>query len=301
MAEQLVKLFQKEIQKGLFPDNAFYKLSKLDGGININAATVQIPQRGTGATVSVNPSSFPLTAAQRTDDVKEYNVDLYHTSPTHILDKNELEVNYNKRADILEDHVDNLNTRIADDMGYNWAATAATIATTGANRAAGYVGATGNRKAVTYDDLQAVCKQFDIDNIPMEGRYGLLTPTMFQDIMKLDEFISIDYMKEKPVSSGLIGEIFGIKLFKRSKVLRYNTGNTAKKQLSSAVVGTDNEGALFWHKNFVRRAEGNAKIYSDNDNPLYLGSIINAAVRAGGMSGRTNGEGVISLVEAPGA
>jgi hypothetical protein len=34
MAEQLVKLFSKEIQSNLFPKNEFYKRSRLDAGID---------------------------------------------------------------------------------------------------------------------------------------------------------------------------------------------------------------------------------------------------------------------------
>jgi hypothetical protein len=38
-------------------------------------------------------------------------------------------------------------------------------------------------------------------------------------------------------------------------------------------------------------------MYADMDNPLYLGSIFNASVRAGAMIGRTDSKGVYALVQ----
>ena len=297
MAEQLVKLFSKDIQSNLFPDNAFYKQSKLDGGIDVNAQTVQIPQSGAAPTVQVNPSSFPLTAAQRVDNVKEYDVDLFATTPIHIRDVNEAVINYSKRADVLRDHISTLNTTIGDNMANAWGNTVTDniLKTTGAARPASVSGG-ADKRAITYNDIVSVDELMDIQDIPMEGRNLLVSARMYSDLLKIDEFISIDYANSKAAVNGAVGTILGFNVFKRSRTLFYDD-TFGKKPFQSAGAATDRDAAIFWHPSFVRRAEGNVDVYSDIKNPLYLGSIFNAAVRNGGMIGRTDEKGVVTLVQ----
>ena len=298
MAEQLVKLFGKEIQKNLFPDNAFYKNSRLDGGINVNAKTVQVPQSGSIPTVVTNPTSFPLAIGSRVDDVKEYDVDLFATNPIHIQDVNMMVINYDKRSDVLSDHTLVLNTTIADKMAHVWAPdgtdAAKIIKTTGQSRPSSVAGGTA-KKAVNYNDVVALGAAMDSEDIPEDGRYLLVDAQMYSDLLKINEFISFDY-KAKAVSTGAVGTILGFTVYKRSRALFYD-GSFLLKAFPNVPAATDRSGILAWHQSFVRRAEGNVKIYADTDKPDYLGSIYNAAVRGGGMIGRTDEKGVFALVQ----
>ena len=298
MAEQLVKLFGRDIQKNLFPDNAFYKNSRLDGGINVNAKTVQVPQSGSEPSILTNPSSFPLAITQRTDDTKEYSVDLLATQPIHIEDVNLMVINYDKRQDVLSDHTMALNTAVAGRMAYAWAPDGSNAAkilkTTGGTRPSSVSGGAA-KKAVTYDDIVALGAAMDLENVPEDGRYLLADAQMYSDLLKINEFISFDY-KEKAVSTGAIGTILGFTVYKRSTAVFYDdTFNI--KAYGDAPATTDRGGILAWHKSFVRRAEGSVKIYADTDKPEYLGSVYNAAVRTGGMIGRTDEKGVFALVQ----
>ena len=169
MAEQIVTLFGKELQPKLFPANDFYKQSKVDGGIDINAKFVEVPQAGASPTVIVNPTSFPLTPGQRTDDVLVYGVDHYATTPTLITDVNEMIINYSKRASVIQDHADVLNSRVAAGIGYAWSPTLASqiSRTTGtADASALAPGATGVRKVLTRADLSLLATKFDRDDVP---------------------------------------------------------------------------------------------------------------------------------------
>ena len=300
MAEQITKLFGKEIQKNLFPVNEFYKQSKLDANVSAEYGIVQVPQSGSSPTVIVNPSSFPLTASQRTDNVKEYTVDAFATSPIHITDVNEALTNYSKRADILEDHIRVLNTRIADEMAYRWAPTLGTqkIFTTGtADASALAPGATGTRKVLTREDLSNLAIMFDKDDVDTNARNILVDASLYAQLLRIDSFINFDYTNKKPVVDGQIGEIFGMKVFKRSRSTIFDASN-AKKAVGASTATTDNLAIIAWANNFVRRAEGTVKMYSDIDNPLYLGSVFNAQVRAGGTAGRLDEKGVYALIQA---
>ncbi len=298
MAEQITKLFSKDIQNNLFPKNEFYKKSKLDANVSADWGVVQVPQAGATPSIVVNPSSFPLTVSQRTDDVKEYNVDAFATTPIHISDVNEALTNYDKRMSIIADHTKALNTRIADEMAYVWAVTQASqkILTTGSAIAAAAPGATGNRKALTRDDLAALSVMFDKDDVASDERNLLISASQYEELLKIDSFINFDYMANKPQVDGQIGEVFGMKVYKRSRNTIFNDSNV-KKTVGAATAATDNLSILAWSDSYVRRAEGSVKLYSDIDNPVYLGSIFNAQVRAGGTSSRTDEKGVYSLIQ----
>tara|TARA_Y100001973_G_C5177426_1_gene322848 strand:+ start:853 stop:1755 length:903 start_codon:yes stop_codon:yes gene_type:complete len=298
MAEQITKLFSKEIQENLFPVNEFYKQSKLDANVSAQFGVVQVPQAGAAPTVVKNPSSFPLTVSQRTDDVLEYNVDAFATNPIHIEDVNEAMTNYSKRQDIIKDHVKALNTRIADEMAFVWAVTAASnkIFTTGANVAAAAPGATGNRKGLTRADLAKLAVMFDKDDCLADERNILISAAQYEELLNIDSFINFDYVNRKPTVDGQIGEIFGMKVFKRSRNTIFNNSNV-KKAVGAATAATDKLSILAWSDSYVRRAEGTVKLFSDIDSPMYLGSIFNGLVRAGGTAGRSDEKGVYSLIQ----
>lgn len=298
MAEQITKLFSKDIQKNLFPTNEFYKQSKLDANVSAEFGTVQIPQAGAVPTVIKNPSSFPLSISQRTDDVKEYSIDAFATEPIHIYDVNEAVTNYNKRMDIIQDHVDSLNTSIADEMAFAWAvsATANKIFTTGADGSVLAPGATGTRKGLVRSDLAKLSMMFDKDDVKAGDKNILISADQYEELLNIDSFINFDYVNRKPAVDGQIGEVFGMKVFKRSRNTIFNTSNV-KKAVGAATAVTDNLSILGWSSKYVRRAEGSIKLFSDIDNPQYLGSIFNGLVRAGGTAGRTDEKGVYSLIQ----
>lgn len=301
MAEIIVSLFSKEIQPNLFPNSEFYKMSKLDGGVDIEAKFVEVPQAGATPTVIKNPAVFPLTPGQRVDDVLVYQVDQFATDPTHITDVNEMVISYSKRSSVLSDHADVLNDRIAQEIGFAWSPTIVgqISRTTGtADASALAPGATGTRKVITRGDISLIATKFDRDNVPNGKRNILFPADMYAQLLNIDSFINFDYVNRKPTVDGQVGEIFGMKVFKRSSTTVYdNTATPVKKAVGAASAITDNLAVLAWADNQVRRAEGNVKIYSDEDNPQYLGSIFNAAVRAGGTFSRNDQKGVYTLVQ----
>lgn len=300
MAEQIITLFSRDIQKNLFPEDEFYKQSKVDGGIDPDATFVEIPQSGSLPGTTKNETSFPLTAAQRTDNTLTYSVDAFNTDPTHLTHVNELTTNYSKRQDILEDHIDTLNERIAKNMAEVWHPATNTLSTTGSDRATGLPGATGNRKALTYEDLVKGMEILDRQDVSSKGRFMMVTPSMYADLLKIDKFIDFDFFNKKPVVDGSIGQILGMTVFKRSNSTIYSTGGT-KKLFGASPAVTDNESCLIWQEKFVRRAEGKVKVFARVNDPLFLGDIFNAIVRNGGTPSRTGGEGVINIMEAAGA
>jgi hypothetical protein len=300
MASPLVITFAKDIQENLYPDNAWYKNSK-DDSMWIDSKTVRLPQAGAPPNVERNRSVLPAQIKQREDTAEEYDIDEFTTDPIYISDTEEMQLSFAKRQSVLSDHTNTLNTNIADNFGQIWLPTLATnfVRTSGGSVAATAPSATGNRKEIADKDLIAAVTLMDRMNVPTEGRFMAIPTSMYAQLLAIDKFV--DYQKRglvDLVKKGLIGEIYGMQIYKRSYLAMYdNTGVPVKKAFGAAAAASDNEAVLIWQKEMVRRAEGTVKVYSDIDKPEYYGSIFSAKVNAGGRIARADQKGVVAIIQ----
>jgi hypothetical protein len=302
--------FSQELQRELFPDNAFYKKSISETGVGIDVETVQIPQAAAAGDVGVGvPGTLPLTITERTDDIKSYAVQqLYMLEPQLVTDENEIVTNYNKRQDMQRAMGMAINSKAADIAATEWGSNLNIVRTTDtAVRATTIVGATGNRKRIKYDDLVNINTVMNEMNAPVGKWYGLLTAGMVSDIFLLDKLTDADKTQLALIRTGEIGIIFGISFMMRvnsqlghAGVFYDNTATPLKKALGAAVVSTDNAAGIIWHERLVRHAEGHNKTYIDRDKPEYLGTVINSKVRFGATYNRKDEVGIIALVETAG-
>ena len=305
MAEIRPIKFSQELQRELFPDNAFYKKSVSETGIGIDVETVQIPQAAAAGSVGVGvPGALPLTITERTDDIKSYAVQqLYMEEPILITDENEIVTNYNKRMDIIRAMSMAINSKAADIAATEWGSNLNIVRTTDtATRAVEVVGATGTRKRIKYDDLVNVRAEINRMNAPVGNWWGLLTPSQIDDLFLLDKITDSERTQIALVRTGEVGMLFGIKIMMRYNATLGHTGvfydtAAAKKALGAAVVSTDCAAGIFWHERLVRHAEGNAKSYIDRDKPEYLGTVVNSKVRFGATFNRTDEVGTVTLVD----
>ena len=304
--------FSQELQRELFPDNAFYKKSISETGIGIDVETVQIPQAAAAGDVGVGvPGTLPLTITERTDDIKSYAVQqLYMLEPQLVSDENEIVTNYNKRQDMQRAMSMAINSKAADIAATEWGANLAAnlVRTTDtAVRATEIVGATGNRKRIAYADLVTMNGIMNRTNAPVGRWYGLLTAAMIDDLFLLDKLNEADKAQIAIIRTGEIGNIFGVNFMMRSNnqlghagVFYDNTATPLKKALGAAVAATDNAAGIVWHERLVRHAEGHNKTYIDRDKPEYLGTVINSKVRFGATFNRTDEVGILTIVETAG-
>ena len=145
-------------------------------------------------------------------------------------------------------------------------------------------------------DIVKLMSLLDRMDVPEKDRCILVSAGMYEDLMKINQFISFDFNKTKPVVDGSIGSILGANVFKRSRTAIYDSAGV-KNSFGDSVLATDCDSVLAWHKSTVRRAEGTAKVYANLDDPQLLGSSFSTAVRGGGTSGRIDEKGVVSIVE----
>lgn len=301
------QLFLADLVKNLYQNNAFLQRSRNWNGF-AKGKTVNWNQSGAKPGVIINRDSTNLTPAKRTDVLRNYNLDEYQTQPTILDWTEEMVINYNKRADVIDDHVNTVTEDLADRIVYRWAAGAsALLRTTGTARPAKTPSATGTRLAVTFADFVAVMERFAEQNI--NGELNALLPSgLLTDIFGIDEFISNDYLQGNamPVVNGTIGKLLNFNIFVRGKGIVYNNAATPVAQLPKAddtaaartPNAADNQSILFWSSDNVTRSISPDSLTSVV--PVHGGVELSATLIAGGAPFRNSGEGIVALVEANG-
>jgi len=292
------EIWVAEIAANLFKDNTFLRRSRNDDAF-VEGKVVHLPQSGALPAVVRDRSSFPATITERTDTEVTYNLHSFSSDPTLIRDMDEIEVSYEKRQNVLDEHIGTLTDSIATYMAYAWAPNVAAniVRTTGAARPASAPGATGNRKKLTKADILSAKILMDKMDVPQSGRYLLLNAEMLGDLLEDTTLLSRDFVQTPNLELGTIGRLLGFEVYVRSHVGRYAAGSNTPKDPDAANAATDEAFALAWHERFVRAARGEIKVFADEDVPQYYGSIFSAEVRAGGTAWYTDKRGVVAIIE----
>jgi hypothetical protein len=296
------EVWATDIAENVFPDNSFMNRAQ-DDSDKLVGRTVHLPQAGAPPTAQKNRAGS-AAPAKRVDTVSDYVIDEFTTDPTVVTITEEIEVSYDKRMDVLKDHVEVLRTLAADSLCYNWAPTAASniIYTTGVARDVWKVGhQTGQRLAVARNDFANAARILNRMNVPQEGRVALVDADMAMDLMTIPEFISANIFGKPIIENGVLGRVFGFDIMIRSQAALYAPNGTVK-DMAAAKAATDCASTMFWHPNYVRKAVGTATnggihVFEQNSSPTHYGDIMSAMVRAGGKHRYADQRGVVVLVE----
>ena len=320
MAEVRTIKFSSEFQKNLFPDNSFYLQSRKDTAPSPDVTSIEIPQ----ATTPV-PSTFgAIQAGQanldvankldprvRLNDKKSYDVNVFGTESTALQGIDLKTFSYEKRSELLQEHADVVNTQVANyaaiEFAQDTANTDLIVKTTSTETRDSIVtgGATAPVKRIAKNDVFNVKRIFHRMNIPNveSGLYGLITPEQWQDLLLIPEFVDYDKTgMESKLKQGLVGKLLGFEFYVRQNEdlnanVVYNETTLAKIAYQGAVAATDTSAAIFWHRSLVRHTQGAVKLFLQSNNPIYKADVMSTDVRFGATKSRTDGRGVVSLVE----
>lgn len=294
--------FVKVIQEQLFAKNEFINMS-IDHSEFVNDITVEIPQGGTLPAVQKDRAVLPATISQRTDTKLTYNLAEYTTDPILVVNKDMVELSYNKRASIMKQHTDILNDRLGLETAFQWAGVGASqiVRTTGtATAGIAPPSGTGNRKAVLLDDIANLAKKLDKDHMPAEGRNLLMPSDMYWNMLIENPLLlSKEYnVSDADLARGIVKKIYNFNIILRPSVVVYdNAATPVKKAVGAAAATTDNYGAIAWQEDYVAKALGAIKVFIENDKPEYYGDVMSALIRYAPTILRTNGEGIVTLVQ----
>jgi hypothetical protein len=299
------EIWQRHIEGNLFKNNEFLKASTDAGQYVLQGRVVHIPQAGAVPNVVKNRSSLPGTIVQRADTDITYSLDEYTSDPMLIPYAETIELAYDKRDSVLAEHESALKQTIAEHMLRSWAPTAAgaIIRTTGSAIAAHLDSATGNRKKLKSADLKAAQLLLNKQNIPMEGRYALLSADMLNQLT--DDLNANDYRDFSAAynaADGILGRLYGFNIMMRANVVSYTNDTTpALNAIGADPAAADNDALLCWQRDAVERALGDVKFFERMDDPTYYGNVYSMSVRMGGRKRRSDAKGVIAIVQAASA
>jgi hypothetical protein len=250
-----------------------------------------------------NRSSLPATVVQRTDTDVTYTLDEFTTDPILIPNAEAFELSYNKRESVLSEYESSLRQTIADNLLIEWAPTGGTglvVRTSGVATASTLAGTTGNRAKFTVNDLKNAQLQLNKQNVPMEGRYTLVSADMFQqltDDMSATQYR--DFSAAYDVKDGVLGRLFGFNIMMRSGVVTYdNSGSPVVNAYGATPAVSDNDGVLCWQISAVERAVGQIAFFERVGDPTYYGDVYSVSVRMGARRRRSDAMGIVSIVQA---
>lgn len=296
------EIWQDHIEGNLFKNNEFLLASTDAGQYVLQGKVVHIPQAGAAATVVKNRSSIPATVVQRGDTDVTYTLDEYTTDPILIPNAESFELSYNKRESVLAEYEASLRQTVADNLLIDWCPSGSTgtvIRTTGSNTATHLGGTTGTRKKFTVNDLKYAQLQLNKQNVPMEGRYALISADMFQqltDDMSATQYR--DFSAAYDVKDGVLGRLFGFNIIMRGGVATYN--NDAAPLVNpygASANATDNDGVLCWQVGAVERALGQITFFERIGDPTFYGDVYSVSVRMGARIRRSDAKGIIAIVQ----
>lgn len=322
------EIWTTHLLENLFPDNSFLEML-MDESEYVNNLTVHSPQAGAVPSVTVDPT-FPLNSGnglavtQRTDTVLDWNIHVFWCGPFLINNAEQVQLSYNKMESVLYDMEMQLRRVIVENLLVYIAPTAgATLPTslgggtnvnilrsTGARNgdtnnpvsAVAYLpSAEGNRLVYCLSDLKAAQLFLDKQEIPEEDRFMVMTPdAMGQIIADLEATkyrvpIGGDVFD---IKTGTISNLYGFKIYKRTKVAAYtNAGTPVVKAYGAAAAATDNDGIFFAQKAGVAKAFGDIHIYEQIGSPTQGGDIYSVLMRMGATKRRSSELGVGVIVQ----
>ena len=297
-----ISIWQTTLVENFYPDNGFASKS-VDDSAFVSAHKVIIPNAAAPSKVQKNRTVKPASVNQRTDNDLEYEIDELTTDPIYIPNIDTVELSYDKRTSIISNDRAQLQNAAHENLLERWGKgvpASNVLLTTGTTERNAHTSdtATGKRKRITKEDLLAIMTRMDADNVPEEGRYLLLDAYMYADLLAdLSESDKWMFQNSANMQTGVLGNLYGLNIMKRSKVLRVKTDKTLLPWGEEAIAG-ELAAALAWHDKSVSRALGEVKMFDSTNNPMYYGDIYSFLLRTGGSVRRYDKKGIYLLAEA---
>lgn len=298
MANVQKEIWLRDLVGNFFPDNSFASKSVSDDAFVESGKKVHVPNAGAPSGVQKNRESLPGKVEKRADSDVEYTLNEFTTNPILIPNAETVELSYDKRMSVITEDKAELQRVACEDLLATWAPDKdGCVYTTGEAKPAHQVAATGNRKAITAEDVLNLQTKFDQENISPEGRYLLLDAVMYAELLRsMTNTDKIGFFQAADVKKGIVGQLYSFNVMKRSTVLRYAVTAGAATGLATEKAATDCAAGLAWQERCVRRALGEVKMFDESGSPTYYGDIYSFLVRCGGTKSRADKKGVYAIV-----
>jgi len=296
------EIWAKLVEENLFASFDVLKPAAIDdsGYISKNsygaAKVVHIPNAGTPATISKNPT-LPLSVGVRTDNDHYYDINLYAMNPVAIPQLEAIQLSYDKTQSVVNDMTMGLAERIMAETTIAWYTDATyKVLTTGGAYTAHAPNATGTRKGLTTSEVKAAAAMLDLHKVPQNDRFLIVDSVMWYQL--LDEIGITSYRDAVMGSASNIPKqpLYGFQVIVVPSVA-YCTSTYTVKAYGATGAATDQAIALAVHKSALSYAFGGVQIYTELS-ASYLGDVISGAALAGAKYRRADKKGVVPIIQA---
>jgi len=259
------------IVEKLFADDTFASRS-VNHDAFTDGKTVHVPNAGALPPVTVNNSTYPVAASQRTDVDLDYDMSKYEIGPVRVGDIEDVQLSYDKRNSVVAGVRNALTEKVHTDILSAWVA--------------GCTAAAQKTVAATFgkDAVLAIKLAFDKKDIPQQGRCIVLTPVAYNELLaELSDAEQFAFSASADSARGVVGKFLGFDIYMRSTI------DTAASNKTTAFA---------WQQDCVSVARGNVEIIEDPHRADFFGDLISATILAGGAPIRSDGAGIFKVTSA---
>lgn len=265
LTDTFAEYWSTEVESKLFRDDSFLtKFRDVSSYILGNGRTLRVPYQN--HSVGIGKNGFGLTpsfsANQSVENILTLELDHYYIEPQKVEGVVEYFTNFGKLENNMMYALKKLENYLGNDALnklYAEVDTANVVTTSGATGTANSP-AGGNKKKFTKADVMKVAKLMDEQDVDSQGRYMLLNPTMYSEL--LESVGNASEFGKDTLPSGVVTQVAGINIMKRSYTGAASTSG-AVIDLNATQTGADAFVALAWHEDIVYKAKGNDKLYTE--------------------------------------
>jgi len=291
------ELWMPVIEEAFFADFNKISLFATNDDIYVDSKQVHIPQSGTMPTVLKNNSSYPLSVNDRTDTILTYDIDSWQMPAVRIGDFDTKDLSYDLQKSVIYNQVGNLGETIMFNLINNFYIGKETdkyVETSGDAAVAQAPGATGQRKALTIEDLSKAAEILDKQKIPGSERFLILPPSMFYQLHS--SMIDTYTINDNDGLTMMTGKPMGFTIISLPQVINTTSAGNIRAYGHSGAT-SDLECGLALHKSAVSIARKEIKIYTNSADAEYQADIISAGTWAGGKYRREDKKGVVPILQ----
>ena len=294
------KLVAADIQEKLYQDKSFLDLAVNDDSIiSARQKQVVVPQSGALPDVEIDETGT-LASASRTETSLKYDVHSYRTKPILIRDFEDYFTNYDKQDSVTREQASQLKDKFTSHCLHLWASQSThKISSSGTARTGSLGSGAGDRKAITFADLLKVKKQLIKDGgSQTRGSYvAIINSEMYGDLMSMSEVKNGYNRDSSSLDDGSIGEFLGFTFFLREDLPLIKASNNTVVAFGTTGATAHVVGAMFYHKDFVRRAiSPEVQVYLEVS-ASKAGVEISSELWAGASLCREDKKGFVLLME----
>lgn len=275
------QIFSDELKLNLTDDNSFVtKFSDYSSWIIGKGQILHIPNMDVNPVVTtglIGDGAFSSTASVETSQT--LTLERYQIAPYRIPLSDELYTAYDKMKGLATQISNKITDYVHTDLLIKTAQQCdATrfVPTTGSAGVAN--GAFGQAvKMVKIEDIFTLAKKMDQDKVKKDGRYIVMNPSMYYELMASADNINynrMDFLGTNPLESGVINRIAGINIMVRAEIPYGATGAISNQGV--APIAGDKFACVAFQSDEVIYALGTLNILEDTGNVFKFADLISA-------------------------